>query len=377
MVKSLYDISEFETVKFFDMTLHYINMDNEVMYLVSDLVRQYNVMHGTKKYVKKYISSKNLLNFLQDRFEEAKGTHREKTCTVYCGRLRIPGIIYFITYTNKTVAANIINGYVVCEQLMYDILTWVDKAFSWNLFTFLKDIKLGTSKDMQEVVNNLQQLINERDYQNRMLQDTIDSQCKNREKQNRLIEDKDAALKDLKAENIKLTTALKDTIQRCNDLEVMLNNSINKFNDLYALYTKLETKSKQLCLCDNESTTQAQQRDYPTKFATRHVYFVIDEVENDNNSYIVSIGIRQRSNSNTKNIDNKSFCTDTIDFNPNLKSELFKTIVETLTTDFECNQKVKNSKIIVMPKDNNDNHDKILRKEIYDKLIDCIKNFLN
>mgnify|MGYP007113833724 FL=1 len=377
MVKSLYDISEFETVKFFDMTLHYINMDNEVMYLVSDLVRQYNVMHGTKKYVKKYISSKNLLNFLHDRFEEAKGTHREKTCTVYCGRLRIPGIIYFITYTNRTVAANIINGYVVCEQLMYDILTWVDKAFSWNLFTFLKDIKLGTSKDMQEVVNNLQQLINERDYQNRMLQDTIDSQCKNREKQNRLIEDKDAALKDLKAENIKLTTALKDTIQRCNELEIMLNNSINKFNDLYALYTKLETKSKQLCLCDNESTTQSQQRDYPTKFATRHVYFVIDEVENDNNSYVVSIGIRQRSNSNTKNIDNKSFCTDTIDFNPNLKTELFKTIVETLTTDFECNQKVKNSKIIVMPKDNNDNHDKILRKEIYDKLIDCIKNFLN
>lgn len=377
MVKSLYDISEFETVKFFDMTLHYINMDNEVMYLVSDLVRQYNVMHGTKKYVKKYISSKNLLNFLHDRFEEAKGTHREKTCTVYCGRLRIPGIIYFITYTNKTVAANIINGYVVCEQLMYDILTWVDKAFSWNLFTFLKDIKFGTSKDMQEVVNNLQQLINERDYQNRMLQDTIDSQCKNREKQNRLIEDKDAALKDLKAENIKLTTALKDTIQRCNDLEVMLNNSINKFNDLYALYTKLETKSKQLCLCDNEFAAQSQQRDYPTKFATRHVYFVIDEVENDNNSYVVSIGIRQRSNSNTKNIDNKSFCTDTIDFNPNLKTELFKTIVETLTTDFECNQKVKNSKIIVMSKDNNDNHDKILRKEIYDKLIDCIKNFLN
>ena len=352
-------------------------MDNEVMYLVSDLVRQYNVMHGTKKYVKKYISSKNLLNFLHDRFEEAKGTHREKTCTVYCGRLRIPGIIYFITYTNKTVAANIINGYVVCEQLMYDILTWVDKAFSWNLFTFLKDIKFGTSKDMQEVVNNLQQLINERDYQNRMLQDTIDSQCKNREKQNRLIEDKDAALKDLKAENIKLTTALKDTIQRCNELEVMLNNSINKFNDLYALYTKLETKSKQLCLCDNEAAAQSQQRDYPTKFATRHVYFVIDEVENDNNSYVVSIGIRQRSNSNTKNIDNKSFCTDTIDFNPNLKTELFKTIVETLTTDFECNQKVKNSKIIVMPKDNNDNHDKILRKEIYDKLIDCIKNFLN
>lgn len=377
MVKSLYDISEFETVKFFDMTLHYINMDNEVMYLVSDLVRQYNVMHGTKKYVKKYISSKNLLNFLHDRFEEAKGTHREKICTVYCGRLRIPGFIYFITYTNKAVTANINNGYVVCEQLMYDILTWVDKAFSWNLFTFLKDIKLGTSKDMQEVVNNLQQLINERDYQNRMLQDTIDSQCKNREKQNRLIEDKDAALKDLKAENIKLTTALKDTIQRCNDLEVMLNNSINKFNDLYTLYTKLETKSKQLCLCDNEAAAQSQQRDYPTKFVTRHVYFVIDEVENDNNSYVVSIGIRQRSNSNTKNIDNKSFCTDTIDFNPNLKTELFKTIVETLTTDFECNQKVKNSKIIVMPKDNNDNHDKILRKEIYDKLIDCIKNFLN
>lgn len=377
MVKSLYDISEFEAVKFFDMTLHYINMDNEVMYLVTDLVKQYNDMYGTKKYIKKYISSKNLLDFLQERFEEMKGTHKEKTCTVYCGRLRIPGIIYFITYTNKAVAANINNGYVVCEQLMYDILTWVDKAFSWNLFTFLKDIKLGTSKDMQEVVNNLQQLINERDYQNRMLQDTIDSQCKNREKQNRLIEDKDAALKDLKAENIKLTTALKDTIQRCNDLEVMLNNSINKFNDLYALYTKLETKSKQLCLCDNEFAAQSQQRDYPTKFATRHVYFVIDEVENDNNSYVVSIGIRQRSNSNTKNIDNKSFCTDTIDFNPNLKTELFKTIVETLTTDFECNQKVKNSKIIVMSKDNNDNHDKILRKEIYDKLIDCIKNFLN
>ena len=58
---------QFETITFFDYDIRSTVIDGVRMYLVSDLLSQYNEKHGTNKEFKKYLRNKETQEMLINR----------------------------------------------------------------------------------------------------------------------------------------------------------------------------------------------------------------------------------------------------------------------------------------------------------------------
>lgn len=211
MVKTLYDISEFETTDFDGLKLCYKVIDNEVMYLVSDFIAQYNAKYGTNKYLKKYIGNNYVKNFLEHCCDD-KNIIKAATSRYY-SYIKIPGYIYYITYTNKAKFANICNGYVVCEQLLYDILIWINQDFKWKIFEYLKNNHYVTSAEVQMKnicdTNNVEdKSINNDSKTIETLNSSISNYLLMIDQQSKLINDKEIEIQDLKSKNEKLSASI-------------------------------------------------------------------------------------------------------------------------------------------------------------------------
>ena len=212
MVKTMYDISEFETTDFDGLKLRYKVIDNEVMYLVSDFIAQYNAKYGTNKYLKKYIGNGYVKTFLEHCCDD-KNMIKAVTSRYY-SRIKVPGYIYFITYTNKAKFANICNGYIVCEQLLYDILIWINQDFKWKIFEYLKNIHYVTSAEVQmknicDTDNNVEdKSINDDSKSIETLNSSISNYLLMIDQQSKLINDKEIEIQDLKTKNEKLSASI-------------------------------------------------------------------------------------------------------------------------------------------------------------------------
>lgn len=212
MVKTLYDISEFETTDFDGLKLRYKVIDNKVMYLVSDFIAQYNAKYGTNKYLRKYIGNNYVKNFLEHYCDD-KNMIKAVTSRYY-SYIKIPGYIYYITYTNKAKFANICNGYVVCEQLLYDILIWINQDFKWKIFEYLKNNHYVTSaevrmKNICDTDNNVEdKSINDDSKTIETLNSSISNYLLMIDQQSKLINDKEIEIQDLKTKNEKLSASI-------------------------------------------------------------------------------------------------------------------------------------------------------------------------
>lgn len=308
MVKSLYDISEFEVIDFFGMKIHHIHLDNTTMFHISDLIDQYNKLYFTKKSIKKYLSTYNVIEFLEAEYENNKDCIEDKTKIIHCGRLRIPGYIHFIMYTDGSRSSANLQGYLVCEQLLYDILTWVDKSFKWSLFTFLKDIKLGTSKNMTEVVDNLQKMINDREYEILTLNNKLDTKYEERNKM----------LKNIEDITTKSTIEKEELTSRITTLENKINSQqqeINKLQlDVNSLKRFILVNVKNIT--DNDFNIDLHVCKYP-----RH------KIDTDN--CIVKL---------------------TSNFNTNLKHEIYNKLMNDLSDKYTCKSKLKDNKLQINTK---------------------------
>lgn len=212
MVKTMYDISEFETTDFDGLKLRYKVIDNEVMYLVSDFAKQYNDKYGTNKSLRKYIGNGYVKTFLEHCCDD-KNMIKAVTSRYY-SYIKIPGYIYYITYTNKSASTNFCNGYIVCEQLFYDILIWINQDFKWKIFEYLKDIHYGTSaevrmKNICDTDNNVEdKSINDDSKTIETLNSSISNYLLMIDQQSKLINDKEIEIQDLKTKNEKLSASI-------------------------------------------------------------------------------------------------------------------------------------------------------------------------
>ena len=104
-------------------------IDGTKMYLVSDLLRQYNEKHGTNKKFDDYLES-------EDTQEVIK--HMGKSGAISAenegDKWNIPHVIQYITISSS-VGAN--KEYVICEELLHACLIWADPDFAWNIFSFM------------------------------------------------------------------------------------------------------------------------------------------------------------------------------------------------------------------------------------------------
>ena len=145
-----------ETVQFFEYNIRSTVIDNVRMYLVADLMEQYNKKNGCTKKFKNYLRNQHTQELLQNwqtksvgsdpslRFSEEKNGKRWS----------INGVIKYVSFCITT-NGGINKGYIVCEELLIACLMWFDQQFAIAVYTFLKDQRAKDNNFLQQTIKRL------------------------------------------------------------------------------------------------------------------------------------------------------------------------------------------------------------------------------
>ena len=153
-------------IDFYDYKIRMCTIGGTKMYLVSDLLRQYNEKHGTNKRFTHYLENKQTQELLQKQHEEsvrenspllkigAISAEDEENDTISVSRnsglLKIGAISaedekwdipHVIQYKTLPMSGGANKGYIICEELLHDCLMWADRVFAWKVYRFLTRLR--------------------------------------------------------------------------------------------------------------------------------------------------------------------------------------------------------------------------------------------
>lgn len=109
---------EFETVQFFEYNIRSTVIDNVRMYLVADLLNQYNDKHGVNKRFRNYLKNEQTKELLQNWPKDTGGSNSNlqcQTCTKH-SKWNIDNVIKYVSFSKIFCGAH--SGYVICEELL-------------------------------------------------------------------------------------------------------------------------------------------------------------------------------------------------------------------------------------------------------------------
>ena len=162
---------EFQEVKFYEYTIRMTTINNICMYLVSDIINQYNKINKTNKRIRDWTRRKDtqeLLNFYRQN-STAEISVVEKTIDDFDNYGNIPGVIMKINYYNNN--NNTIKSLIVNADILHDILLWIDKVFAYKVRNFLENMRsinndrfteiLNANKDQEKQIELMKDQINE------------------------------------------------------------------------------------------------------------------------------------------------------------------------------------------------------------------------
>ena len=166
---------KFEEIDFYDYKIR-MCLDNGIrMYLVSDLLRQYNDKHGTNKRFTDYLRNQQAQELIEHMAKSVRenspvrseggqeGQNSEKT-----GRENSPvqangsqndkfDICDVIQYIKTTTFGGANQGYIVCEELLHACLMWADPAFACDVLRFLTRLRQEDNDYLRKVNEELNQ----------------------------------------------------------------------------------------------------------------------------------------------------------------------------------------------------------------------------
>ena len=150
---------KFEEIDFYDYKIR-MCLDNGIrMYLVSDLLLQYNEKHGTNKLFKNYLRNQQAQELIEHMAKSVhgnshvrseggqEGQNSEKTDNrnfddqangIQNVKFDICDVIQYIT-TSSSVGIN--KGYIVCVELLHACLMLADPAFACDVLRFLTRLR--------------------------------------------------------------------------------------------------------------------------------------------------------------------------------------------------------------------------------------------
>ena len=153
--------------KFLNYNIRSCVIDDVEMYLVSDLLRQYNEINNTNKQFKYYLENKQTQELL--RFYQNDTVSRNSDLPYESNKKwDIFKIIHYITIPVFDNGAN--KGYVICEQLLIACLMWCDPIFATQIYDFIKNMREINNDRFVEILNSNQ----EKDKQIELLQEQVD-----------------------------------------------------------------------------------------------------------------------------------------------------------------------------------------------------------
>ena len=142
-----------KNTKFLNYYIRSCIIDDVEMFLVSDLLRQYNEINNKNKQFSDYLKNKQtqeLLEFYQNE------TVPENSPVPYENNEKwdIPKIIHYITIPVFDNGAN--KGYVICEDLLIACLMWCDVIFATQIYNFIKNLRKINNDRFTEIVKTNQ-----------------------------------------------------------------------------------------------------------------------------------------------------------------------------------------------------------------------------
>ena len=158
-----------ETVQFFEYNIRSTVIDNVRMYLVADLLNQYNDKHGVNKRFTKYLQNQQTRDLLESKLVRPNSALRNPTdieksvssnpslrfsSEKVNKHWNIDGVIKYVSLCITTHGGNN-KGYVICEELLIACLMWVDQKFAWSVYTFLKDQRTKDNNFLQQTIKRL------------------------------------------------------------------------------------------------------------------------------------------------------------------------------------------------------------------------------
>ena len=131
-------------------------VDNGIrMYLVSDLLRQYNEKHNTNKRFADYLQNQQTQELLRKRCEKTDvGNSGVQANDDQDSKFDIPDVIQHIKTTSFG-GAN--KGYIVYEELLHACLMWTDPDFAWDVYTFLTRLRQQDNDYLRKEIEELKQ----------------------------------------------------------------------------------------------------------------------------------------------------------------------------------------------------------------------------
>ena len=140
---------KFEEIDFYDYKIR-MCLDNGIrMYLVSDLLRQYNEKHGTNNRFGKYLENKQAQEVIEHLAKTGENSAKNGQSTGdpnsghlsnegQNGKFDICDVIQYISFSDFG-GAN--QGYIICEELLHACLMWADPAFACDVYRFLTRLR--------------------------------------------------------------------------------------------------------------------------------------------------------------------------------------------------------------------------------------------
>lgn len=123
---------------FYNYKVRSININNVQMYIANDLINQYNIKNKTNKLFKDWFRSKDtqeLLNVIRNE-KNIPNEPSNNFVEDFNNYGDIQGVIQKIDlYTSKETYRK---EYIVCEELMHDILRFLDPLYTIKIVKFLK-----------------------------------------------------------------------------------------------------------------------------------------------------------------------------------------------------------------------------------------------
>ena len=163
---------EFETVQVFEYNIRSTVIDNVRMYLVADLLNQYNDKNDAHKKFKNYLENKQTKELLQNWSKYTGGRNSDlqyhsctkdtrgsdpslvcQPCTKY-KKWSIDNVIKYVSISKEFYGATY--GYIICEKLLIACLMWADPKFAIAVYSFLEEQRAKDNNFLQQTIQQLQ-----------------------------------------------------------------------------------------------------------------------------------------------------------------------------------------------------------------------------
>ena len=155
---------DFIEVSFYEYTIRMTIINNTKMYVVTDLLKQYNKINNTDKRINNWLKrddTRELLQFCRDKTYASHDACENNEDNF----VDIPEVIIKIDKFYNNLKAYLVNGII-----LHDILFWIDKVFAYKVCNFLDNMREINNDRFVEILNSNK----EKDKQIELLQEQVD-----------------------------------------------------------------------------------------------------------------------------------------------------------------------------------------------------------